>query len=118
MENWTKHNISRFEKLDLPLSTMRTMQGTLLKTIEEAEAKMVSNKNRMQRIGGKRPLYYLSEDKKEQLLKLVDDNQDKQPKNFVPAIAKEMDLPEKTVYNLVDRSRARSVKKIVNNDKD
>ena len=102
----------------MSLSVMRSMKGTLLETIEEAEAKMVSNKNRRQWTSGDRPFYYLSEDKKEQLVKLVDDNQDKQTKDFVPAIAKEMDLPEKTVYNFVDRSRRRLVKQIVNNEKD
>jgi len=174
----------------MSLGVMHSMKETLLKTIEEAEVKMVSNKNRTQRIGGKMPLYlskaekeqlvklvknnqdmqlkhlaqailedmylpekavysfvdrseeaeanmvsdknrrqkivggpgiiyYLSEDKKEQLVKLVDDNQDKQPKDFVPAIAKEMDLPEKTVYNFVLNSRRRrSVKQIVDNEKD
>jgi len=110
------------------------MKGTLLETIEEAEAKMVSNKNRMQRFGGDRPFYYLSKDEKEQLVKLVNDNQDKQPKDFLPAIAKEtevrgntagiadlwkeMDLPEKTVYNFAHRIRARWVKHIVNDEKD
>jgi len=102
----------------MSLGVMHSMKETLLKTIEEAEVKMVSNKNRTQRIGGKMPLYYLSEAEKEQLVKLVDYNQDKQPKDFVPAIAKEMDLPEKTVYNLVDRSRRRLVKRIVHNAKD
>ena len=79
---------------------------------------MVSNKNRMQRFGGDRPFYYLSKDEKEQLVKLVNDNQDKQPKDFLPAIAKEMDLPEKAVYNFVYVSRRRCVKHIVNDEKD
>ena len=116
---YSQAKISEFESLDMSLSVMRSMKGTLLETIEEAEAKVVSNKNRRQRIRGDRPFYYLSEGKKEQLLKLVDDNQDKQPKDFVPAIAKEMDLPEKTVYNFVLNSRRRrSVKQIVDNEKD
>ena len=116
---YSQQRILDFESLNMSLSVMRSMQGTLLETIEEAEAKMVSNKNRRQKIvGGPGIIYYLSEDKKEQLVKLVDDNQDKQPKDFVPAIAKEMDLPEKTVYNFVDRSRRRLVKHIVNNEKD
>ena len=112
--------ISEFESLRLSLSVMRSMQGTLLETIEEAEAKMVSNKNRRQKIvGGPGIIYYLSEDKKEQLVKLVEDNQNKQPKDFVPTIAKEMDLPEKTVYNFVCNSRRRrSVKQIVDDEKD
>ena len=115
---YSETRISEFESLRMSLSVMRSMQGTLLKTIEEAEAKMVSNKNKRQRIGAQRRIYYLSKDEKEKLVALVDDSQDKQPKDFVPAIAKEMDLPEKTVYNLVDRSRRRLVKKIVNNEKD
>ena len=87
----------------MSLSVMHSMKETLLKTIEEAEVKMVSNKNRTQRIGGKMPLY-LSKAEKEQLVKLVKNNQDMQLKHLAQAILEDMYLPEKAVYSFVDRS--------------
>ena len=115
---YSRVRILDFESLNMSLSAMRSMQGTLLETIEEAEAKMVSNKNRRQGTRGDRTLYYQSKAEKEQLVKLVNDNQDMQLKHLAQAISEEMDLPEKAVYNFVDVSRRRWVKHIVNDEKD
>jgi len=108
--------ISRFENLSLTPRTMRSMQETLLKGLEIAEAEGLSKRNSMQKEGAGQPIFYLSEDKKERLTKLVEDNMSKDSKLLAKQLAKEFDLPVKTVSNfiLTKQANQKRVKGLVN----